>query len=68
MDEQKKHLTAGQRADWLVRDPDEYFAFVKQEAHEAANQAVAARHKRRKAAVHTIHDSLWVRIMRKMMR
>lgn len=46
--EREGRLTASERADWLVRDPEEYFAFVREEAKEAAASMAAERHAWRK--------------------
>ena len=35
-----KVLTSAQRADWLIRDPDGYFAFVKAEAAAIARRTL----------------------------
>lgn len=36
-------LTAGERADWVQRDPQGYFDHMHEEAQKAAQAAVAAR-------------------------
>lgn len=71
--ERPGRLTASQRADWLVRDPDEYFAFVREEAEEVAASMTAERHEwrkiRAKADARIRRDNRWyIRLWRKYTR
>lgn len=69
-----KVLTASDRAAWVVRDPEEYWAFARWEANQRANNRTASVHEwRQKLAAgkqkeESIHRSWWVRVMRQLMR
>lgn len=66
MDEPRRNLTAGERADWVTRNPEEFYKYVRDESIRLAYDDMEARAAKRWAEYkyNRWYRRIWRRIKR----